>query len=128
MSYKHCNPCGPFGSCIICEQETCMTCWENIDSIHMNLDNNGQEKLDKTIEEEMLEACDRCLECMFYTHHDINNPEQEIYDENLIYKVEGYIDGMKTQNFGSAYNSIPMKVRNWKDRIIIVGTKPKPDF
>ena len=128
MNYKHCDPCNNFDICACCEQEMCLTCGENIDSIHINLDNGGQEELDRLIEEDMLMPSDFCRECTFYTYHDINNPDQEHYDQNLIYKVEGYVDGMKTKNFGVGGITVPMKVRNWKDRIVIIGKKPKPDF
>ena len=120
-THKHCNPCGPFGSCVCCEQPVCMTCWENENSSHMNLDNGGQEALDQTIENQDLEAAGPCLECIFYGSHDINNPEQENYNEDLIYKVERYADG----KYGP-FNGY-MATR-WRSRIIIVGRKPKPKF
>ena len=128
MSYKHCHPCDNFDICPCCEQETCQTCGESIDSDHMHLDEAASEKLDQLKEDEMLMPGRFCNECTFYAHHDINNPEQENYDDNLVYKVEEYVDGEREENFGVGGPIVRMKVRNWKTRIIIIGEKPKRTF
>ena len=122
MSYKHCDPCNHFDICICCEQEMCLTCRENINSQHINLTKGGQEKLDRLRKEDMLMPGDLCRECEFYAHHNINDPEQEHYNENLIYEVKEYQDGLKEKGFGMK------KVPNWKTRIITIGPKPKPQF
>ena len=118
MTYQHCKPhCNNFGVCICCEQETCMDCWENIDSDHMNLDSGGQEALEDHEKEWGLEACGPCRECIYYAH----DPEED-YDHNLIYKVEEYIGD--PPEIPGWYGMKP----NWKKRIKIIGRKPKPNF
>ena len=59
----------------------------------MVLTDESHDELDKLIEEQDLWADNFCLECLFYMHHDINNPEQESYDDNFIFKVEEYQNG-----------------------------------
>ena len=85
----------------------CDTCGESINSSHINLTKGADEVLHKMREENELWGSYFCRECLFYSDHDINNPEQEDYDEDLIYENRG---------FGSTRH------------IVIVGKKPIPDF
>ena len=88
MPYKHCSPCDNFAICACCEQEICVTCNENFDSIHMILTDQAHQKLTTHRKAQELMPAGLCRECLFYAHHDINNPDQETYDENTVYEVE----------------------------------------
>ena len=118
--YKHCNPCDNFDLCACCGQEMCLTCIENFDSEHINLTDEAHQKLMTLIEDDMLMPATFCRECLFYAHHDINNPEQADYNENLIYQVK-YTDVEVEKPFRG-------KCIETKKSIAIVGTKPKRTF
>lgn len=126
MNYKHCQPCTNFGRCLSCEQPMCNTCKESYDSPHMVLTEESHDELDKLIEEQDLWADNFCLECLFYMHHDINNPEQENYDDDIIFKVEEYQNGTEMRNYGSLFCNLRMESPKWETRVIILGTKPTP--
>jgi len=120
MSYKHCDPCDDFDLCACCEQEICTKCGENFDSDHMHLTDEAHQKLIRLIQEGMLMPAMLCRECLFYAHHDINNPEQADYNENLVYEVkEEHVEVNK-----------PFRGRciEIKKSIAIVGKKPKRTF
>ena len=106
----------------------CNDCKESIDSPHMHLTEDGLEELHRLETNQELWPDAFCLECHFYSHHDINNPEQEDYNHDIIFKVEEYKDGTKIENFGVGGGIYPMRVNNWKSRVVILGTKPLPDF
>lgn len=120
MSYKHCNPCNNFDLCPSCEQEICVTCGENFDSEHMHLNDKAHQKLVSLIQEEMLMPAVLCRECLFYTYHNINDPEQENYNHNLIYKVKEEIIEIEKPYRG--------KDTRIKKSIAIIGKKPKREF
>ena len=117
--FEHCNPCDSFDYCPCCEQETCQTCGESIDSPHMHLNDEAWNKLIQLIHDDMMMPGRTCNECIFYAHHDINNPEQADYNHEITFRVEDYIDG-KT-SFGMRWNK-------WYKRIIITGQKPQRKF
>lgn len=127
-NFKHCDPCDNFGICINCEIEMCNTCGESFDSPHMHLTEESHDEIDRLKAEDDLYADRFCNECIFYTHHDINTPEQEEYDHDMIFEVEEYQDGTEIRNFGSAYNSYPKEVPKWRTRVVITGIKPEPTY
>ena len=117
MTYKHCSPCDSFDICLCCEKVICTDCYENYDSEHMILNDEAHEKLVSLEKNEMLMPAGLCRECLFYAHHNPNDPEQEEYDENLVYEVK-YEDVEVKKPFRG-------KCIETKKRIIIVGKKPK---
>ena len=120
MNYKHCQPCNNFDLCVCCGQEMCLTCGENFDSDHMHLNDEAHAKLTKIIDDDMLMPASFCRECLFYTHHNINDPEQENYNENLIYEVIEIQVEVEKPFRG--------KCIEIKKSIAIVGEKPKRTF
>ncbi|MXV76052.1 hypothetical protein F4Z99_17480 [Candidatus Poribacteria bacterium] len=120
MSYQHCDPCDNFDLCGCCGEEMCVTCGESFNSEHINLNDEAHKKLIGLIEEEMLMPATFCRECLFYAHHDINNPEQADYDENLVYEV-------KHENV-EVEKPFRGKVVETRKSIAIVGEKPKRTF
>ena len=98
----------------------CLTCLENFDSDHINLNDEAHEKLVGLRNEDMLMPAAFCRECLFYAHHDINNPQQQTYDENLIYKVKEERVEVEKPFRGKSIEI--------KKSIVIVGKKPKRNF
>ena len=120
MTYQHCNPCTNFGSCLCCEQPMCNDCKESIDSPHMHLSEKSADEIAQLETENDLWADGFCLECQFYSHHDINNSEQESYNHDMHFKIERY-DVEERSPYGYTR-------RKSKSRVIILGEKPKPTF
>ena len=119
--FIHCNPCNDFDYCPVCEQETCQTCGESIDSPHMHLNDEAWDKLIQLVDDDMMMPGRTCNECVFYAHHDINNPEQANYNHGITFRVEEYTDGKYGPFHGMMYTQ-------WRKRIIVTGRKPMRTF
>lgn len=92
----------------------------------MILTAEAHDELERMQEEDELWHDGLCNQCRFYQHHDINDPTQEEYDHDMIFKVEEYQDGTKMENFGVGGICLSMEVKNWKTRVVITGIKPEP--
>lgn len=118
MTFKHCAPCNHFDICPICEQETCQTCGESIDSPHIQITAEGHEELQKLKDEEILIPARFCNECLFYAYHDINNPLQADYDHDMIFEI-------KTERF-EVYKPWRGNIIKEKRSVVLTGIKPEP--
>ena len=96
--------------------------------MHLAETEESEQKLEEWIKEGLLMPAIFCNECLFYAHHDINNPEQENYNHDIHFKVEEYQNGTEMRWYGSPYNGIQMESPKWETRVIILGKKPKPNF
>ena len=79
---KHCKIVHP---CPCCENLVCIDCQEPIATPYSNITDKTQ--IWSLAEAELLFMAVWCLECIFYAFHDINNPEQEEYNHEMIFEV-----------------------------------------